>query len=86
MIAPDHRPGRAARPDYWAHLAWASAGAPPLLAWRRAARLSVIDLAEISGIPADVITAIESRHCAVSVSQCARLAAALGLSPADLED
>ncbi|PTV97173.1 helix-turn-helix protein [Rhodobacter aestuarii] len=75
-----------AEPDYWTQVAWLNAGASPLMAWRRAARFSVQDLAEISGISAQTITAAEARQQALSPAQMATLATALGLSPGDLED
>ncbi|SOC12854.1 helix-turn-helix domain-containing protein [Rhodobacter maris] len=90
MIAVNHRLELADeledRPDYWTQLAWLSAGAVPLLAWRRAAGFSIADLAELSGIPAPLIAAFESRHARPSVTERARLARALGLSPGDLDD
>lgn len=73
-------------PDYWTQLAWLTAGASPLLAWRRAARLSVVDLAQASGIEPEVIVAIEARGYRATHSENERLAAALGLCPGDLED
>lgn len=73
-------------PDYWTQLAWLTAGASPLLAWRRAARLSVVDLAQASGMDAEVIVAIEARGHRATQAELAALAGALGLCPGDLED
>ena len=75
-----------AEPDFWTQLAWISAGASPLLAWRRAARLSVFDLSELSGVPMATITAIEARAHRPSRLELVALAATLGLGPGDLED
>lgn len=74
------------KPDYWTQLAWISAGASPLMAWRRAAGLSVAELARLSGLDAGRIVAIEARGQPPSYEDRCLLSAALGLGPGDLED
>lgn len=73
-------------PNYWAQLAWLSAGASPLLAWRRAAGLSAGELAAAAGVELHALVAIEARKRAALPDELARLAATLGLGPGDLED
>ena len=87
-LAPPATPLGAAPepPDYWSQLAWLTAGASPLAAWRRAARLSVAGLAQASGIDVDTIAAIEARGHAPSLGEREALARALGLCAGDLED
>lgn len=80
------QPARAEMPDYWSQLAWLSAGASPLAAWRRAARLSPADLAAASGLDVETIAAIEARGHAPSLAEREALARALGLCAGDLED
>lgn len=74
------------KPDYWTQLAWITAGASPLMAWRRAAGLSVAELARLSGIGAEVIVAIEARGHLASYEERCLLSQALCLGPGDLED
>ncbi|WP_223635207.1 helix-turn-helix domain-containing protein [Rhodobacter sp. TJ_12] len=83
---PERVERTAVEPDYWTQVAWLNAGASPLMAWRRAARFSVQDLAEISGVSAVTITAAEARRHPLSAEEISVLARALGLSPGDLED
>lgn len=73
-------------PDYWSQLAWLTAGASPLAAWRRAARLSMADLAQASGIDVETIAAIEARGHLPGLAEREALARALGLCAGDLED
>ncbi|MFD2175013.1 helix-turn-helix domain-containing protein [Rhodobacter lacus] len=86
LAAEDREDALEDRLDYWTQLAWISAGAVPLLAWRRAARLSHADLAEMTGIAAPRIAAFELRAAQASPAEQALLATALGLSPGDLDD
>ena len=72
--------------SFWTQLAWISAGASPLMAWRRAARMSVADLARESGVTPEIITAIEARRHSPSRLELVALAASLGLSVGDLQD
>jgi len=71
---------------FWTQIAWINAGASPLMAWRRAARMSVGDLAQWSGVAAETITAIEAREHCPSRLELVALAATLGLGVGDLED
>lgn len=73
-------------PNYWTQLAWLSAGASPLMAWRRAAGCSAAELAALAGVSVEVVLAIEARTRAGSAAEIAALATALGLCPGDLED
>ena len=86
LSMPRRERGVSETPDYWTQLAWLTAGASPLMAWRRAARLSVPDLAQASGIGAEVIVAIEARGHQATRAELESLAGALGLCPGDLED
>ncbi|WP_444455162.1 helix-turn-helix transcriptional regulator [Rhodobacter capsulatus] len=72
--------------SFWTQLAWVSAGASPLMAWRRAARMSVADLARASGVTPEIITAIESRDHIPNRLELVALSTSLGLSVGDLED
>jgi DNA-binding XRE family transcriptional regulator len=93
MTAIPRPRGEAAWPEaaipsqqFWTQIAWLNAGASPLMAWRRAARLSVADLAERSGVAPETITAIEARSHKPSRLELVALAATLGLGVGDLED
>ena len=72
--------------SFWTQLAWISAGASPLMAWRRAARMSVADLARDSGVAPETITAIEARRHSPSRLELVALAATLGIGVGDLQD
>lgn len=73
-------------PNYWTQLAWLSAGASPLTAWRRAAGLSAGELAAAACMEIDAILAIEARKRSARPDELARLAQALGLGVGDLKD
>ncbi|WP_339107844.1 helix-turn-helix transcriptional regulator [Thioclava sp. GXIMD4216] len=74
------------RPDYWVHLAWITAGATPLCAWRHAANLSTAGLADAVGISPEQLARIECRKEALGSDLRLRAAAALGVPEGDLRE
>ncbi|WP_176715589.1 helix-turn-helix domain-containing protein [Thioclava sp. SK-1] len=73
-------------PDPWIHLAWITAGATPLKAWRHAADLTPQELATMAGISTALLTRLENRLQPMTVTQRLRFARLLGVSEGDLTE
>ncbi|WP_406870688.1 helix-turn-helix transcriptional regulator [Thioclava sp. GXIMD2076] len=85
MSAPV-RPVASVRPDYWTHLAWITAGATPLCAWRHAANLPTASLAEAIGISPARLARIEGRQETLGADIRRRASEVLGVPETDLSE